>query len=84
MTNSYFGISYGNVSNVDINNEKQMSDMMIGYMMNKTRRIFTYSGLPDNIPERILKKTVDKIKKASIITHIKGKGVLDLIFDALS
>lgn len=54
MVNSYFGISYGNVTNVDINNEKQMSDMMIGYMMNKTRRIFKYGELPDTIPERIL------------------------------
>lgn len=54
MVNSYFGISYGNVSNVDINNEKQMSDMMVGYIMNKTRRIFKYDGLPDTIPERIL------------------------------
>lgn len=54
MVNSYFGISYGKVTNVDINNEKQMSDMMIGYMMNKTRRIFKYGELPDTIPERIL------------------------------
>lgn len=54
MVNSYFGVSYGNVTNIDINNEKQMSDMMIGYILNKTRRIFKYNELPDNIPERIL------------------------------
>ena len=72
MTNSYFGISYGNVSNIDINNEKQMSDMMVGYMMNKTRRIFTYSGLPDNIPERILELNL-QLGGHICITEYKGE-----------
>ena len=67
--NNYYGIGFNNIPNANIEDERQQVQLLISYMLLRTRRMFKYVGLPETIPERVLELNLQTYGNVCI-THV--------------